>query len=153
MANALLGEASRITGGVPLQRIATFMIVGVTAGVTGAAGCASQPVSPSTSVVDNAGTRNDAFRAAARAHGLPEDWLVAVGYQQGRFERADGGDAGASTGVPPQDTASSLMIDTPVDETDGTAEDGAATGDDDQMPPAFGVMYLSEDQIQQAAVL
>ena len=132
------------------------MIVGVAASVTGSAGCASQPVSPSTNVVDNDGARNEAFRSAARAHGLPEDWLVAVGYQQGRFEAADADDPDAATGAE-QDPASSLMADTPVDEPGDavgeTADDGAAVGDDGQMPPAFGVMYLSDDQVQQAAAL
>jgi N-acetyl-anhydromuramyl-L-alanine amidase AmpD len=129
-----------------LQRISAFVFVGAAALV----GCASEP--PSTNVVDNPGARNDAFRAAARTHRLPEDWLVAIGYQQGRFEAADAIDDNPAD-APVEESAWTLSADTPVDETDGTTDDGASVGDDDQSPPAFGVMYLTDDQVTRAAEL
>ena len=36
--------------------------------------------------VENVGVRNDAFKEAERKYGVPREFLMALAYQQGRFE-------------------------------------------------------------------
>jgi N-acetyl-anhydromuramyl-L-alanine amidase AmpD len=112
--------------------------------------CASEPT---TAVLDLPGARNEAFRAAAQRHGIGEDWLVAIGFQQGRFEVAEADNLDA----PPQDEDPTEVLaeDTPLDDTNDppTTDDGAPLGDHATMPQAWGVMYLSDAQVEQAAQL
>jgi N-acetyl-anhydromuramyl-L-alanine amidase AmpD len=110
-------------------------------------------VEPSTHVEDLPGPRNDAYRAAADKYGISEDWLVSLGFQQGRFEPAQETDAQPDPSLDMTDTAYNLMTDTPVVETDDPDQDAA----DPMSPPddvaSFGIMYLTNDQIARAAQL
>ena len=107
---------------------------------------------PSSALLDLPGARNAALRDAAAANDLPVEWLAAVAYQQGRFEPADRttDDAVAD----PIDPADQLLDDVSLDDvTDPPiVEDNAAPGDH-ELPDAFGVMYLSDAQITDAAAL
>ena len=115
-----------------------------------AAACGTEPI---THVEDLPGARNDAFRTASAKYGISEDWLVALGYQQGRFEPAQETDTLDDPALDMTDPGANLLVDTPVDETDDAAQDTA----DPSAPPAdvasFGVMYLTDDQIARAATL
>jgi N-acetyl-anhydromuramyl-L-alanine amidase AmpD len=120
------------------------------------ASCASEG-----NVVDLPGARNDAFRAAAHAHGLPEDWLMAVGYQQGRFEPAEMTSPDeAMPAVDPADAPWVLDQDTAIDETDaaptGPVEPAIGDdvdGNDPELAIAAGVMYLTPEQVDRAVAL
>ena len=111
--------------------------------------CASEP---STATLDLPGARNEAFRAAAKDHNLPLDWLVAISFQQGRFERADAIDDPAAP-TKPEDPAEVLAEDTPLDDTDPPATDTIGDGTHDDLPGAWGVMALGDAQIAEAAAL
>jgi N-acetyl-anhydromuramyl-L-alanine amidase AmpD len=119
------------------------------------AGCSSQQAS--TNVVDNVGARNDAYRAAAERYGIAEDWLVAVGYQQGRFEPAeavdDSADHSMDTPAMPAEPQWSLDADTPVDELDAAPDNSADPIEAAEPARGWGVMYLTDDQIARAATL
>jgi N-acetyl-anhydromuramyl-L-alanine amidase AmpD len=108
---------------------------------------------PNTHVEDLPGARNDAYRAAAEKYGISEDWLVAVGFQQGRFELAQSTDTQPDPSLDMTDTSFNLMADTPVVETDDATQNGA----DPNSPPAdvesWGVMYLTDAQIERAQML
>jgi N-acetyl-anhydromuramyl-L-alanine amidase AmpD len=114
------------------------------------AACAAEP---STNVVDLSGSRNDALRAAAKAHGLTPDWLAAIGYVRGRFESAETtSDAPADA----EDPADVLADDTSLDADaagDPTVTDDAPQGDDAAMPESWGVMFLTDEQVAAAAQL
>ena len=119
------------------------------------AACAAEP---STHVVDLPGARNAAFRAAAARYGVPEDWLVALAYQQGRFEPAETADEGddpsmASAPLDPSDPAATLDADTPVDEVDATPDDSLDAPDPVLDTRSWGVMYLTDAQVARAATL
>jgi N-acetyl-anhydromuramyl-L-alanine amidase AmpD len=115
-----------------------------------AAACSTDP---GTHVEDLSGTRNSAYRAAADKYGISEDWLVALGYQQGRFEPAQMKDTDDDPALDMTDPSANLLVDTPVDETDDATQDAA----DPNAPPAdvesWGVMYLTDAQIDRAAAL
>ena len=105
-----------------------------------------------THVLDLPGPRNDAFRAAAARHDLPEDWLVAIAYQQGRFEAANVVDPPDPADLPALDPSDTLADDTPADPPDP----GELSGEDPSPGEAgasWGIMYLSDDQIAAAAQL
>jgi N-acetyl-anhydromuramyl-L-alanine amidase AmpD len=104
---------------------------------------------PTTATLDLPGARNEALRAAAERHDLPLDWLVAIGYQQGRFERADAVDDMAPDA---EDPAEVLAEDTPLDDVMPPADDGIV-GTDIDPPDAWGVMFLGDAQIAEAATL
>ena len=113
----------------------------------------------STRVLDLPGPRNEAFRAAADRHGVPEDLLVAIAYQQGRFEPAEQVDSGddpslADTPTDPLDPPATLDEDTPADDL-GDMEVALSpdpSGDEDPVR-SWGVMYLTDAQIDRAAAL
>jgi N-acetyl-anhydromuramyl-L-alanine amidase AmpD len=113
------------------------------------AACAPEPATGP--VLDLDGARNEAFRAAADRYGLPLDWLVAVAYQQGRFERAElASDPDAP--AEPEDASEVLAEDTPLDETMPTPpDDGLGDKAHEDPPDAWGVMFLSDAQVEQAA--
>src|SRR4051812_25618417 len=89
--------------------------------------------------------RAAAFEAAADHHAVPENWLLAIGLQQSRFEvdslavdtAADADDDGDD--VLAEDTAAEEMAD--------TATDTAPDGDDPDVPTASGIMQLSDAQV------
>jgi len=105
---------------------------------------------PTTHVEDLAGARNEAYRAASAHYGVDQDWLVAIGFQQGRFESAQQTDT-ADT----MDTSSdALTADTPVDEPDDSTPDLSSDPMDEAAAlPSWGVMYLTDAQIDRAASL
>jgi N-acetyl-anhydromuramyl-L-alanine amidase AmpD len=111
--------------------------------------CSSEP---SSALLDLPGARNEALRDAARTHDLPVEWLAAIAYQQGRFEPADR----TTDDMPGEvnDPADELAEDTPLDDTTDPpiTEDGAAPGVH-ELPDAWGLMYLSDAQIDAAAQL
>ncbi|MFT3695491.1 MAG: N-acetylmuramoyl-L-alanine amidase [Kofleriaceae bacterium] len=111
--------------------------------------CAAEPT---THVEDQPGVRNAAYKDAAAKYGIDEDWLVAIGYQQGRFELAQGQDATPDPAIDMADPDSALLDDTPVVEADDSA---GATDDPTMAPdvPSYGLMYLSDAQIDRAAAL
>jgi N-acetyl-anhydromuramyl-L-alanine amidase AmpD len=115
-----------------------------------AAGCS---VEPTTHVEDLPGPRNEAYRAASSKYGISQDWLVSLGFQQGRFEPAQETDTQPDPSLDMTDTAYNLMADTPVIETDDADQNAA----DPNSPPAdvesFGVMYLTDAEIARAATL
>jgi N-acetyl-anhydromuramyl-L-alanine amidase AmpD len=115
-----------------------------------AAACGTEPT---THVEDLSGARNEAFRTASAKYNISEDWLVALGYQQGRFESAQDSDAQPDPSLDMTDASVNLLADTPVEETDDPTQDAA---DPNSPPPdvaSFGVMYLTNDQIARAATL
>ncbi|HEY0252209.1 MAG TPA: peptidoglycan recognition family protein, partial [Kofleriaceae bacterium] len=76
---------------------------------------------------------------------------VAIGYQQGRLELAQGHDDAPDPAIDMADPASALLADTAVDETDANTTD-----DDPSMAPdvpSYGLMYMSDAQIDRAAAL
>ncbi len=108
---------------------------------------------PSTHVEDLPGARNNAYRTAAASYGISEDWLVALGYQQGRFEPAQATDAQPDPSLDMTDASVNLMTDTPVVETDDPTQNAA---DPNNPPPdvaSWGVMYLTDAQIARAQAL
>ena len=94
-------------------------------------------------------TRAAAFAAAADHYDVPEPWLLAIGYQQGRFEPAEQQDQAPADAIDPADT---LDTDTPVDEVEPSADDSS---DPDASPDvrSWGLMYLTDAQIARAAEL
>lgn len=117
-------------------------------GVTSLVACAAEPT---THVEDLPGARNAAYRDAAARYGIDEDWLVAIGFQQGRFELAQDHDDAPDPAIDMTDPDSALLEDTAVAEPDDS------TGDDDPaMAPdvaSYGLMYLSDVQVDRAAAL
>ncbi len=111
------------------------------------AACAPEP---STATIDLPGARNDAFRAAASDHDIPLDWLVAISFQQGRFERAEAIDDSAAE---PEDPAEVLTDDVALDDTETPADDTVGDGTHEDETEAWGVMYLGETQLADAAAL
>ena len=110
-------------------------------------------------IQDLPGPRNAAFRAAADRYQLSEDWLVAIAYQQGRFEAANEVDTGddpslADTPTDPNDPAASLDSDTPAEDP-GDMEVAFNDDPDGGEDPSrsWGVMYLTDAQIARAAQL
>jgi len=100
---------------------------------------------------DDATTRAAAFADAAAHYQVPEPWLLAIGYQQGRFEPAEQEDsAPADDTVDPADL---LDTDTPVDEVEASPDDTADAADDSPGLRSWGVMYLTDAQIERAAQL
>jgi len=124
-----------------------------------AAGLIACAAEPTSQVVDHDGARNLALRTAARDHHIPVEWLAAIAYQQGRFEASEMTTPNqAPDPADATDPADTLDADTPVDVEDGEpttapADDGAADGDDAQIPTSWGVMYLTDDQVAAAAAL
>ncbi len=121
----------------------------------GVAACGSEPTDR---VVDLPGARNDAYRAAAVHYGLPEDWLVAIGYQQGRFEPAEAHDdtddpAIAAEPTYPGDPTATLDQDTPVDEVDPTPDNDMDSPDPQIDTRSWGIMFLTDAQVDRAAEL
>ena len=97
------------------------------------------------------GPRAAAFSDAARDHAVPEDWLLAIGFQQSRLELA-----GAAANPADIDDAGDAVLadDMPVDEAgEGTDEDGAPAGDDVDLPAGWGLMQLTDAQVARAAAL
>ncbi len=93
-------------------------------------------------------SRTAAFADASARYDVPAPWLMAIGFQQGRFEPADAFD----TDAPAAQSDSALAADTPVDETDDTSDALDAT-DANAPVRAWGLMYLTDDQIARAADL
>ena len=103
---------------------------------------------------DDATTRAAAFHAAADKYALPESWLLAIGYQQGRFEPAEAVDTTPdATADDAADADDTLDTDTPVDEVETTPDDTADAPDTTADTRAWGVMYLTDTQIVRAAEL
>ncbi|CAN5557535.1 hypothetical protein BH11MYX1_BH11MYX1_11670 [soil metagenome] len=125
------------------MRLRSLLVFGVVAA------CGTEPT---THVENLPGARNAAYRSAAARYGLDQDWLVAIGYQQGRFETAQQTD---TLDDPTMDmTSDALTADTPLDESDDPMT--GATADDPAETPtlaSWGVMYLSDVQIDRAAQL
>ncbi|MEO8839955.1 MAG: N-acetylmuramoyl-L-alanine amidase [Kofleriaceae bacterium] len=107
---------------------------------------------PATHVEDLPGARNAAYHAAAQRYGLDEDWLVTIGYQQGRFDPAQQQDSTDDPAIDMTDPSAELLVDTPVDEADDATP---ATADPVAMAPdqSWGLMYLTDAQIARAAQL
>ena len=124
-------------------RLRSLFIFGVVAA------CGTEPA---THVEDLPGARNEAYRSASAHYDLDQDWLVAIGYQQGRFESAQASDTADD---PTMDMSSdALTADTPVDEADDTVPGDSA--DDPAETPAlvsWGLMYLTDAQVDRAAQL
>src|SRR3569833_417662 len=80
-----------------------------------AAACGTEP---STHVEDLPGARNAAYKAAAQKYDIDQDWLVTIGFQQGRFEAAQQQDSADDPAIDMADPTADLMADTPVDEAD-----------------------------------
>jgi len=93
------------------------------------------------------------FRMASAKYGISEDWLVALGYQQGRFEPAQETDTQNDPSLDMTDPSANLLADTPVDETDDATQDAADPSSAGPEIPSFGVMYMTDDQIARAAEL
>jgi len=125
------------------MRLRSLFIFGVVAA------CGTEPT---THVEDLPGARNEAYRSASAHYDLDQDWLVAIGYQQGRFEPAQATDTADD---PTMDMSSdALTVDTPVDEADDTLPGDSA--DDPAETPAlasWGLMYLTDAQVDRAAQL
>jgi N-acetyl-anhydromuramyl-L-alanine amidase AmpD len=118
-------------------------------GLLGLAACGTEPT---THVEDLPGARNEAYRTASAHYGIDQDWLVAIGYQQGRFESAQAQDTADDPDMDMSDPSAALTADTPVDE----ADDATAATDDPVEEPAlasWGLMYLTDAQIDRAAAL
>ena len=77
------------------------------------------------------GQRNDAFRKAEKKTGVPRELLMAIAYQQGRFEKANAPDA-----------FEKLASAEPEEQ-----------GDEHAQAHRFGMMYLSLEQVALAASL
>src|SRR3954468_2720914 len=92
-------------------------------GILGLAACGTEPT---THVEDLPGARNEAYRTASSHYGLDQDWLVAIGYQQGRFESAQREDTADDAEMDMSDPSAALTEDTPVDE----ADDATAAAED-----------------------
>lgn len=75
--------------------------------------------------IENTGVRNDAFKEAERKYGVPREFLMALAYQQGRFESAS-----------PDQTHATVLSDDP--ELSGDEHDGIHH---------FGPMFLSLEQV------
>jgi N-acetyl-anhydromuramyl-L-alanine amidase AmpD len=120
------------------------------------AACGSEEPT-SSNFVANQGERNDAYRVAADRHGVPVDWLVAIGYQQGRFEAAEQQDVTddptMQQTMDPGDPAPSLDVDTPVDEVEAAPDDSMDSPDNYEPLQSWGVMFLTDAQITRAASL
>ncbi|MBV8757865.1 MAG: N-acetylmuramoyl-L-alanine amidase [Deltaproteobacteria bacterium] len=93
-------------------------------------------------------SRAAAFADASAGYDVPQSWLMAIGFQQGRFEPAEVVD----TDPIATDPDGALMADTAVDETDDTP-DAIDARDSNEPVRAWGLMYLTDDQIAQAAAL
>ena len=93
-------------------------------------------------------SRTAAFADASARYNVPQSWLLAIGYQQGRFEPAEAVD----TDAPAADPDGALTADAPVDETDGTT-DALDVTDSNAPVRAWGLMYLTDDQVARAADL
>ena len=115
--------------------------------IFGLLACGTEPV---THVEDLPGARNEAYRAASAHYGVDQDWLVAIGFQQGRFESAQQTDTSDT-----MDTSSdALTADTPVDEPDDSTPDLTSDPLDEAAAlPSWGLMYLTDVQIDRAATL
>lgn len=102
----------------------------------------------------DATTRTAAFQAAADRYALPESWLLAIGYQQGRFEPAEAVDTTPDTdAADATDTADTLAADTPADDVEAAPDDSADAADTGPDTRAWGVMYLTDAQVARAAEL
>jgi hypothetical protein len=126
-----------------LRSISIFGILGLMAA------CSTEPT---THVEDLPGARNEAYRTAAQRYGIDQDWLVTLGYQQGRFEAAQQQDNADDPAIDMTDPSADLLADTPVDEADD-----ATPAADDPMETAidqsWGLMYLTDAQVERAAQL
>ena len=81
--------------------------------------------------VDNVGVRNDAFREAETKFGVPREFLMALAYQQGRFESAS-----------PDQLAPRAHV---------VSDDPELTGDEHDGIHHFGPMFLSLEQVASGA--
>jgi N-acetyl-anhydromuramyl-L-alanine amidase AmpD len=126
-----------------LRSISIFGILGL------AAACGTQPT---THVEDLPGVRNDAYRAAAQRYDIDQDWLVTLGYQQGRFEPAQQQDSADDPDIDMTDPSADLLADTPVDEADD-ATPAAEAPTEAPLDQSWGLMYLTDAQVERAAQL
>jgi N-acetyl-anhydromuramyl-L-alanine amidase AmpD len=126
-----------------LRSISIFGILGLMAA------CSTEPT---THVEDLPGARNEAYRTAAQRYGIDQDWLVTLGYQQGRFEAAQQQDNADDPAIDMTDPAAALLADTPVDEADDATP---ATADpmETTIEQSWGLMYLTDAQVERAAQL
>lgn len=126
-----------------LRSISIFGILGL------AAACGTEPT---THVEDLPGTRNEAYRSAAQRYDIDQDWLVTLGYQQGRFEPAQQQDSADDPAIDMTDPSADLLADTPVDEADDATP---ATADpvETAVDQSWGLMYLTDAQVERAAQL
>ena len=106
--------------------VLALVLVGCGIGTVDVTSTASRPAA-----LELAGQRNDAFRAAEKKSGVPRELLMAIAYQQGRFEKAN-----------PPDAFEKIASADPEEQGD---EHGQATH--------FGMMYLSAEQVALAANL
>ncbi|MGQ0504220.1 MAG: N-acetylmuramoyl-L-alanine amidase [Myxococcaceae bacterium] len=97
------------------------------------------------------GPRNDALRASSETYGVPLDLLMAVAYQQGRFESADAVAPQPAWAEPSGKWA--LLEGVTPDEARGTENfPGEAQGDGHAHSETFGLMHLDAEQLQRAAL-
>lgn len=113
-----------------------------------AAGCTTSL----SQVEDLPGARNDAYRAASAKYGVSEEWLVALGYQQGRFESAQGVDSSPDPLIDLANPAVNLLADVAAD-PDPNDPGTADPSQDVEAPPTWGLMYLTDAQVARAATL
>ena len=127
-----------------LRSISIFGLLGLAA-----AACGTEP---STHVEDLPGARNAAYKAAAEKYDIDQDWLVTIGFQQGRFEAAQQQDSADDPAIDMADPTADLMADTPVDEADD-ATPAPADPQETPIEQSWGLMYLTDAQIERATQL
>ncbi len=110
-----------------------FRLLAVTALLSGCGMGVGQVTTEATrpQAVDHQGLRNDAFREAETKYGVPREFLMALAYQQGRFESAS-----------PDDLMKSAHVD---------STDPELTGDEHDGIHHFGPMFLSLEQVASGA--